>query len=56
MLKLTRGVLVTLPARFYPDATTKPKGLKWEYQITPADGGLSFSQLAAHWPAAAEKL
>ena len=32
-------MLDTLPTRFCPDATTKPKGLKWEYQGAAANGG-----------------
>src|SRR6266576_927071 len=53
---VTRGVLDTLPARFCPDATTKPKGLKWEYQCAPANGGIASLLQSARLVAAVAEL
>jgi hypothetical protein len=35
----TAGSVAALPARFRPDATKKPKGLEWEYQVASANAG-----------------
>jgi len=49
LLFSTRGVLVTLPARFRPMLTKKPKGLKWKYHLSAANRRFRFPSSALLW-------